>query len=137
MKNSFSISRIRMVGSFGLIMTIITIMIILISTLVDSYGGRRSCGMNAYWNECATSCPDNCYNYGRPRPCTLNCRQACSCKRGFVFESSGLSGRCVPISYCHRNNNNNGRWNNNNNGGGWRGNWNRNSFQRNQWRYYG
>ncbi|KAH7642453.1 chymotrypsin-elastase inhibitor ixodidin-like protein [Dermatophagoides farinae] len=101
----------------------IVILIGTISPIVDSQrkGGRRgSCGMNAFWNECATACPENCYNYGRPRPCTLNCLQRCSCRSGFVFESSSSSSRCIPIGHCRGRGQSGRRWNRN--------------FQRN-WRY--
>lgn len=62
-------------------------------------GANRYCGMHAYWNPCATSCPDNCKNYGIPRACALNCIQACSCRKGFVFQSPN-SKRCIPIRHC-------------------------------------
>ncbi|CAF1214853.1 unnamed protein product [Adineta ricciae] len=59
---------------------------------------RCSCGVNEYFNDCGSACPDTCS--ARSQSCTKQCVPDCFCKDGFVRLNNRTESPCVPESVC-------------------------------------
>lgn len=55
---------------------------------------------NEEYNECGSSCPDTCENFGVPRFCTAVCVEGCFCKPGYVRDSKSAEKSCILPEQC-------------------------------------
>ncbi|KAL2729098.1 venom peptide SjAPI-2 [Vespula maculifrons] len=72
--------------------------IFVLALCIESIVCTSTCGPNAVFSDCSTSCPITCENYQNPpKFCTDICIKGCSCVNGTVLKNQK---ECVLPCQC-------------------------------------